>query len=230
VFAGTTFSDDADDPVGDHEGYADGVTATPLTPEGAMAQVHGEDPNGTWTLDVGDDGNLDTGMFNSWSLDLRILDPALTAFGPDSFNASPAAAIDDLTSFSGDLDVDTVGSICRIDVFTGIDHTFPGDLDIFLTSPSGTTTTLTTDNGVGNDDVYSDTQWTDTAALPATDFPYVDMMAASPVVPEGAFAIFNGEDPNGTWTLDVIDDAAVDSGMVNTWGIDVYVCECLPET
>src|SRR5687768_9367766 len=87
---------------------------------------------------------------------------------------------------------------------TFLRHTFPGDLDVTITSPSGTVVTLTTDNGGGSDHVFNGTLWDDGANpvgyLPytsnnglVTDHAYVSNVLASPLVPEGAFGAFIGE-------------------------------------
>ena len=39
---------------------------------------------------------------------------------------------------------------------------------------------------------------------------------ATPLVPEEALAAFNGENPNGTWTLTISDDNAGDGGQAST--------------
>ena len=81
------------------------------------------------------------------------------------------------------------------DVMTAITHTFPADLDITLTSPTGIVVTLTTDNGGDNADVFNGTLWDDQAnpggqvpytsnAGLVTDHPYVDGTTATPLVPE----------------------------------------------
>ena len=50
----------------------------------------------------------------------------------------------------------------HVDLQTFITHTFPADLDITI-SHGGTTVTLTTDNGGGNDNVFNGTVWDDAA-------------------------------------------------------------------
>ena len=48
------------------------MTAKPtLTPEEPLAAFIGEDPNGTWTLTIGDDGATDAGTLASWGFVLR---------------------------------------------------------------------------------------------------------------------------------------------------------------
>ena len=64
VFDGTVWDDQANPagqvPYSENEGlvtdhtYQTGVTATPLAPEEALGAFVGEDPNGIWTLRVGD--------------------------------------------------------------------------------------------------------------------------------------------------------------------------------
>ncbi len=80
VFNGTLWDDDAN-PAGQvpyttnngmvtDQAYVNLTTATPLTPEEALAAFIGEDPNGTWTLTVSDDLAGDGGSIDSWSLDI----------------------------------------------------------------------------------------------------------------------------------------------------------------
>ena len=126
-----------------------------------------------------------------------------------------------------------------VNLRTFITHTFAADLDITLTSPAGTVVTLTTDNGAGNDDVFNGTVWDD-SANPAgqvpylsnnglvTDHVYVNLTLASPLVPEEAMAAFNGENPNGTWTITISDDAVGDGGSLNSWDLEISTLPAAP--
>lgn len=91
--------------------------------------------------------------------------------------------------------------------------------------------TLTTDNGAGNDDVFNGTIWDDSAnpggQVPyvtnnglATDHAYINLTAATSLVPEEAMGAFVGENPNGTWTLTISDDLAGDGGST-TWNLTI---------
>src|SRR5206468_3860942 len=113
----------------------------------------------------------------------------------------------------------------------------PGDLDITLMSPAGTIETLTSDNGGGSANVFAGTTWDDKAnpggQVPytsndglATDQTYVNGVTATPLVPEEALAAFNGENPTGTWTLTISDDAGGDVGTLNSWSVSVRTCSC----
>ncbi len=118
-----------------------------------------------------------------------------------------------------------------VDATTFITHTFAADLDITITSPAGTTVTLTTDNGAGNDNVFNGTVWDDDANNDtATDHAYVNLTLASPLVPEGALGAFIGEDPNGTWTITISDDLAGDGGSLDSWALAVTTLPSPPIT
>lgn len=81
VFNGTVWDDNADPDtqvpytannnlVVEHT-YANLTLASPLVPEEPLGAFIGEDPNGTWTITISDDSNLDGGSLNSWSLDIQ---------------------------------------------------------------------------------------------------------------------------------------------------------------
>ena len=129
--------------------------------------------------------------------------------------------------------------IVKIVVTTNITHTFNGDLDIALISPAGTAVTLSTDNGGGFDNVFDGTVWDDAAdpdgLVPytsnqnlVTDHTYANLTTATPLVPEESFAAFNNENPNGTWTLVISDDAGGDGGNLASWSIEVISSAAIP--
>lgn len=101
-----------------------------------------------------------------------------------------------------------------------IEHTYDGDLDIRLYSPSNVSVELSTDNG-GSANNYGNPN--DPACTSVTNF---SMSASTPItagtapfigtyMPEGNFADFNdGTNPNGVWILEICDDAAVDIGSL----------------
>src|SRR4051795_6907610 len=122
--------------------------------------------------------------------------------------------------------------LLKLNVQTFLPHTFPGDLDVTLTSPAGTVIKLTTDNGGTNDNVFNGTTWDDdadpgstlpyaVAPLQVVDHTYVTNVLAPLLTPEGHLGAFIGEDPNGTWTLTVVDDSGIDVGSLNGWSLDV---------
>jgi subtilisin-like proprotein convertase family protein len=236
VFNGTVWDDDAADTATDHI-YANLVLASPLIPEEAMGAFVGEDPNGTWTITISDDLAGDGGSLDSWTLELTTFPLAPSPTTTSFTNSTPLPIVDVATSTSM-VTVSGVGtSLCELTLMTNLQHTFAADLDITLMSPAGTVVTLTTDNGAGNDNVFDGTLWDDNAnpagQVPyvtnnglATDHAYVNNTLASPLVPEGAMAAFQGEDPNGTWTISIVDDLAGDTGTLSTWTLNVTTCIC----
>jgi subtilisin-like proprotein convertase family protein len=128
-----------------------------------------------------------------------------------------------------------------VDVLTNLHHTDPLDIDMTVTSPEGTVVTLTTDNGGLADNVFAGTRWDDDAApggvptATATPIagnvqihPYSDGVTATPLAPEEALGAFYGENPNGTWTLTVSDDAATGTGTLSSWGLDIASLPATP--
>jgi subtilisin-like proprotein convertase family protein len=117
-------------------------------------------------------------------------------------------------------------SIVDINVTTFITHTDNGHLNVTLTSPDGTEVSLTTGNGVGLRDVFSGTTWDDDAGDtnppgPVTDNAMVTFILETPLAPEEAMGAFLGENPNGIWTLTLVDDVAGVAGYITIWAIEV---------
>lgn len=235
VFAGTTWDDDAGDvsppgPVTDHA-FANGAAAAALVPEEALGAFVGEDPNGTWQLDVHDDADGDRGTLRSWSLKLTTTTlapiPAVSSFA----STGPPVPINDHATVSSAIAVSGTGYLCDADVVTRIRHTFSADLDVTLISPAGTKVTLTTDNGGQLDHVFDGTLWDDGAgaARPpgaVTDSAFANNVTATPLAPEEALAALIGEDPEGTWRLEIHDDADGDRGSLASWGLELTTCAC----
>src|SRR3954454_14566023 len=73
--------------------YSNGVTASPLAPEEALGAFIGENPNGTWTITVSDDGTSGVGDLLSWELDIQSLPATPPPASASSYTQSPGAAI-----------------------------------------------------------------------------------------------------------------------------------------
>lgn len=104
-----------------------------------------------------------------------------------------------------------------------------------LTSPSGTVATVTDDNGGSIDDAFNGTQWSAIADLSSTipytgnpnipsEHTYIGAEVASTLTPMESFAVFDGENPNGIWTLTIKDDAAGDTGNLSSWSLAITTC------
>ncbi len=225
VFNGTAWTDRAADPVTD-VAFTDGVAVVSVAPESALSAFFGEDPNGTWTLEVTDDAANDTGTLSSWTLELVGFQEPVT-YAPASFASAGPVAIADATTTTDTIAVTGAPTaVCDLHVTTDISHTFAGDLDIALVSPTGTRAILTTDNGGSAVDVFAGTTWDDTANAPVSEHVFTSGVVAPSLTAEGALGAFFDEDPNGTWTLQITDDAASDTGTLNAWSIEVVGCSC----
>src|SRR5262245_4089531 len=111
------------------------------------------------------------------------------------------------------------GAITDVDVTTFIAHTAPADLDVTVTSPSGTVVTLTSDNGGLSVNAFNGTLWDDQAGgfgLTSTSFAGG---VQSPLTPEEPLGAFNRQNPNGTWTITAVDDGAGNTGAL---GFDTF--------
>ncbi|MCC7012766.1 MAG: proprotein convertase P-domain-containing protein [Planctomycetes bacterium] len=223
VFNGTLFDDDANDPVTDHF-YTLNVVATPLSPEGRLSAFRGENPNGVWTLRITDDSTAVAGSLTNWSLTLATV-PIAPVTSATTFSSSPLVAIPDLGSVTDTIAVSGLStSLSKLVLYTEIQHTWSDDIDIKLTSPAGTTVVVASDNAGNLDDVYNGTTWDPALAVAPSDYPYLDLVVATPLAPEGSFDNFVGENPNGTWTIEVFDDFGNDTGTLNRWDLTLSTC------
>lgn len=131
-----------------------------------------------------------------------------------------------------------VGVVQRVSVtLNGFSHAFPADVDFLLVSPSGRKSVLMSDFGAGSPGVSNiNVTLDDYAARPVpstvtgnTGVPFVtgtyrpansgttDLFPApAPASPYTyTLSAFNGDTPNGTWNLYVIDDANLDGGSLS---------------
>ena len=118
-----------------------------------------------------------------------------------------------------------------------LNHTWPNDVGVLLVSPVGQKTLLLADRGGGNRVLNATLTFDDaaTASLgpgpivsgtykPSSGNPNDPFPPGAPPGPYTAsLAVFNALDPNGVWSLYVMDDAASDAGAIlNGWGLTIY--------
>ncbi|TRZ43964.1 reprolysin-like metallopeptidase [Robertkochia solimangrovi] len=105
-----------------------------------------------------------------------------------------------------------------LSVSVNITHTFVEDLIITLTSPSGKTATLISQqcgSGQNMNVTFSD----DGDPLVCGNLPAV----SGTVQPQQSFSIFRNEPVNGNWTLTVNDTFTQDGGTLNSFGLNLCV-------
>ncbi len=153
---------------------------------------------------------------------------------------------------SGTVGVACVGTIANganITLSVNLAHTFTGDLNMWLTAPSGQVLELSTRNGGGNNNlnvVFSDAGATNIASAvattstalncPTTSWAYNgtfrpegrnNVITAFNVVPSNVPAVgtftfantFSGVNADGNWRLTVDDGVGGDAGATCTWSI-----------
>jgi len=178
-------------------------------------------------------GNGSTSFTNSG---LIVINDA-TASGP-----SPA------TPYPAQINVNGVGgSLSKLTVtLNKLTHSYPRDIDALLVSPAGTSVLLMAHAGLGNAVQNAVLTFDDAAATslpqsgqivsgtnkPTAYFPVVNLPAPAPSGPyttTTTLAAFNGSNPNGLWSLYIIDDAQLNSGMVsNGWSLNLTFANTVP--
>ena len=104
-----------------------------------------------------------------------------------------------------------------------IDHPVTSHLTISLTSPSGTTIELSSGNSPSPclcSNGYHKTCFSDSANENITNAhaPFTGFFK-----PEEPLSSFNGEDVNGTWVLNVVDDTLLNEGELIEWSLNFSV-------
>ncbi len=114
----------------------------------------------------------------------------------------------------------------------GLSHTYPSDIEMVLVGPHGQSTVLMANAGGGAPGISNIRLTLDDAAAASLPFgtgianggvykptkfdPLATFPAPAPAAPYGtSLSVFNGTDPNGTWSLYVLDDTSPDSGSVS---------------
>lgn len=130
------------------------------------------------------------------------------------------------------------GTVSKVTVMLeDLSHTFPSDIDILLVGPGGQRLLLMSDVGGGTDAVNADLTFDDAAAagigatvvsgtFRPTNIGTGDVFPAPG--PAGPFpdpqllSVFNGVNPNGTWSLFVVDDVGADAGSIaGGWKLNI---------
>ena len=109
------------------------------------------------------------------------------------------------------------GAITKVSVALDLTHADVQQLTAILTSPSGTQVRLFRNVG-GDGDNFTGTVFDDASATMISTgmAPFTGSFR-----PEMSLAAFQGEDPNGTWTLTFDDDTEGTSGNLDGWSITV---------
>lgn len=160
----------------------------------ALATLRGRSAQGAWTLTVQDLAAADTGKLRSWGLDIS---PAPAGATPVELQEQPGTPIPDFPSPGIERTLKTTSNLTigSVEVSVDITHTWIGDLELTLISPTSTEALLQAGSGGEEDNL----QRTFTSAT-------------SP-----ALATLRGQTAAGAWRLRVKDTASQDVGKLNSW-------------
>ena len=164
-------------------------------------------------------------------------------------NTAPIYINDDTvaTPYPSQITVSGVGSLVTkaTATLTNLAHTYPSDIDILLMSPTGQKSYLMAKTG-GSQSITNVTLTFDDAAanlLPASlltsgSYKPTSYAAATPIFPPTStpagpyvtnMTTFAGNNPNGTWSLYVIDDTRPNSGIIsNGWFLTLTTASPIP--
>jgi len=164
--------------------------------------------------------------------------------GTGAATGAPAAPYPSNITVSG-----VSGTVTKVTAtIANFNHTFPSDVDILLVGPAGQKILLMSDVGGGTDAVNANITFDDSGpgigatvvsgTFRPTNIGGGDLFPApAPTGPYNSTALsdFNGLDPNGIWSLYVVDDAAIDTGNINGgWSLTITtetsVCNTSPCT
>ena len=202
--------------------------APPAPRNSTLAAFNGINPNGNWRLFAVDDTGQDAGIIASgWSLSVS---NGITAQNQTPINI-PDSGVGSL--YPSTINVTGLtGSVTNVRVFlNNLTHTAPDDIDVLLVAPNGRSVILMSDVG-GNLAVNDVSLILDDAA--ATSLPDNGQIASGAFKPTNigggdffpqpapsdaptapALAGFNGINPNGTWSLYLVDAAGGNAGTLS---------------
>ncbi|MDB6024302.1 MAG: hypothetical protein JWM68_525 [Verrucomicrobiales bacterium] len=131
------------------------------------------------------------------------------------------------------------GSVSKVTVIvSNLSHAFPEDVDMLLVSPTGQKIVLMSDAGAGNTISNVTLKFDDSGTIlpqsskiasgtyAPTDYSPADAFQAP--APAGPYAsslcVLNGLNPNGTWSLYIVDDSGGDAGRIDGgWSLSFVV-------
>ncbi|CAG5079237.1 proprotein convertase P-domain-containing protein [Parvicella tangerina] len=214
-------------------GNGSGYTANPTYGSGTCVDCSGSNNEYVVYKGVGTSVNV-TGLTNGVSYCFKVWTRNGTDWSLQDVVCSvvPTAAIpDDGCALNDNVEMtfnySGTNPIADIDVDVFIEHTYRGDLQIEVESPTGTIVTIFDGQGAGAanleatfDDGSANTTYTTDHTLDGA----VDEILQTT---GGTLATFNGETPTGTWIIRVCDDAGADTGVLNGWSITI-VESCTP--
>lgn len=177
-------------------GGRDNLQATyDFTNTPGLVLLVGQPLAGNWTLHVQDMASRDTGTLKSWSLEFEVVSEPLVA---EETTSAPIPDHDP-GGITRTLQLPEGHIIRDVAVTVDITHTWVGDLQVTLISPSNTSIRLHDQTGNGADNILQTWHSRDVPQLQA----------------------LRGQDTGGDWQLHVSDLVSRDVGKLNRWKIEI---------
>lgn len=142
--------------------------------------------------------------------------------GTGGFGTAPTVRTINVTGITGNIGQTLATDVQLKGVTLDISHTWQSDLEVYLTAPNGAQIELWADEGSSLNDF--DVVITDDATQNITS------AAGQPITgsyqAEGGLLnqVLAGSPANGTWTLEIFDDAGGDSGNLNEFSLEFQTC------
>ncbi|MEM7102954.1 MAG: HYR domain-containing protein [Bacteroidota bacterium] len=218
------------------DGSVGEVFALGVSTDNTLDAFDGQGTSGTWTLYINDDAGGDEGTLGGWSLEFSTLAApsggacspiaAVSGGGADIPAGAPGVTAGQTTST---VNVTDTGVVCDVNVTTNGTHTWIGDLDFWLQSPSGTVVHYRSDDGGAADwDGFTFDDEAGAAEVFGVNGTYTpngdgQNAVGFPGTSGTTLGTFDGELAAGTWTLIIEDDAAGDFGVLTDWELNLSV-------
>ncbi|MGB7925396.1 MAG: proprotein convertase P-domain-containing protein [Pyrinomonadaceae bacterium] len=140
-------------------------------------------------------------------------------------------AVSGFTGQITDLNFKIGGTSCNTDpasTTVGINHSWVGDLVLTLKSPQGTVVTLINQAGGANNNGHNfcNTVLDDEAAALIQNVAPAGAPYTGSFKPSSPLSAFDGQNPNGTWTLNVAGRGAGDTGSVRAFSLIITPNSC----
>ncbi|WP_111684775.1 zinc-dependent metalloprotease [Winogradskyella tangerina] len=153
-------------------------------------------------------GNYAQGNFTTGNVSCAFYTSSDTPINIPDANASGVNSV---------INVPSSEEITDINVTVNITHTFNGDLRLTLIAPDGTPILLSNRNG-GNGDNFVDTVFDQEGSnlISSGTAPFTGTF-----VPDGDLSTLYGGFSDGDWTLNVSDNAGLDTGTIDDWTLEL---------
>ncbi|MBN2180857.1 MAG: proprotein convertase P-domain-containing protein [Sedimentisphaerales bacterium] len=221
-------------------------------PEGNLSNFYDKSMTGTWTIQVTDNADPDSGVLNSWSLIIEkkpyepmtppvihsessisggICDTVVWEMTNNTireYHSEYGGGIPSYGNETFNIYIDDPNIIEDINVKLNIKHVYTSELQVFLVSPDMIRIELF--SGVGDSsDNFTNTILDSDAALSISEGtgPFTGTFH-----PEGNLDALIGKNIRGTWALEITDNGFENKGSVESWSLIaeltnvIYCAQC----